>query len=350
VESTHQGGYRQAAPMPAEPQDILAPLTEAAIFLTLCVDPGGEEVVGDLLPDLGGLRRSVGFRAPDAGLSCVVGIGSEFWDRLFPDAPRPAELHPFRELKGTSHTAPATPGDLFIHIRATRLDLCFELARLIADRLGPAVRVVDEVHGFRSFDERDLLGFVDGTENPEGNAAVAAVLVGDEDPSFAGGSYLVIQKYVHDLAGWNALSVEEQERAIGRTKLDDVEFADEDKPADSHLTLNVIEDEDGEQLQIMRFNMPFGRVGSDEFGTFYVAYAKTPVVTERMLENMFLGLGDATHDRLLDFSTALTGNLYFVPSAEFLDDPARVGGEADDAPADAPLPGDDSLGIGGLKP
>jgi putative iron-dependent peroxidase len=200
------------APDQPEPQDVLAPLTEAAIFLTLCVDPGGEGVVGDLLPDLGGLRRSVGFRAPDAGLSCVVGIGSDLWDRLFAEAPRPAGLHPFRELKGKRHTAPATPGDLFVHIRAERLDLCFELARLIGDRLGSAVRIVDEVHGFRSFDERDLLGFVDGTENPEGGAAVDAVLIGDEDPPFAGGSYLVIQKYVHDLAGWNALSVEDQER------------------------------------------------------------------------------------------------------------------------------------------
>jgi porphyrinogen peroxidase len=336
-----------------EPQAILSPLTEAAIFLTFCVDPGGEEVVADLLPDLGGLRRSVGFRAPSAGLSCVIGIGSDLWDRLF-GAPRPAGLHPFKELKGTRHTAPATPGDLFIHIRAGRLDLCFELARLVTDRLTPAARVVDEVHGFRSFDERDLLGFVDGTENPEGSAADDAVLITEEeDPRFVGGSYLVIQKYTHDLVGWNALSVEDQERAIGRSKLDDVEFADEDKPADSHLTLNVIEDEDGEQEQIMRFNMPFGRVGSAEFGTFYVAYARTPAVIEQMLENMFLGLGEADHDRLLDFSTALTGNLYFVPSADFLDDPSIVGAGAGNQGEDkvaAPPPGDDSLGIGSLKP
>jgi porphyrinogen peroxidase len=338
--------------MPAEPQAILTPITDAAIFLTLCVDPGGEGLVGDLLPDLAGLKRSVGFRAPGAGLSCVVGIGSDFWDRLF-GAPKPAGLHSFRELRGSRHIAPATSGDLFIHLRAGRLDLCFELARLITDRLDSTVRVVDEVHGFRSFDERDLLGFVDGTENPEGAAADAAVLIeGDEDERFAGGSYLIVQKYVHDLEGWNALSVEEQERAIGRTKLDDVEFADEDKPADSHLTLNVIEDEDGEQLQVMRFNMPFGRVGADEFGTFYVAYAKTPAVIEQMLENMFLGLGDADHDRILDFSTAVTGSLYFVPSADFLDDPSIVGGDAEGGPAedDAPPAADDSLGIGGLKP
>jgi putative iron-dependent peroxidase len=293
----------------------------------------------------------------------VVGIGAELWDRLF-GAPRPAGLHPFRELRGARHTAPATPGDLFFHLRADRMDMCFELARLLADRLEPGVRIVDEVHGFKSFDERDLLGFVDGTENPEGRAAARAVLVGDEDPGFEGGSYLIVQKYVHDLAAWNALSVEQQEAAFGRTKLDDVEIPDEDKAPDSHLALNVIEDEEGEELQIMRFNMPFGRVGAGEYGTYYVAYAATPAVTERMLDNMFLGTGEATHDRILDFSTALTGNLYFVPSADFLDDPPARGdgaGEAEEASdaaggapggddgAGAPPAADGSLGIGGLR-
>jgi putative iron-dependent peroxidase len=231
--------------------------------------------------------------------------------------------------------------------------MCFELARLIVDRLGPRVRIVDEVHGFKSFDERDLLGFVDGTENPEGRAAAAAVLIGDEDPDFAGGSYLIVQKYLHDLPGWNALTVEQQEAAMGRTKLEDVEFADEDKAPDAHLTLNVIEDGDGdgEQLQIMRFNMPFGRAGSGEFGTCYVAYAASPAVTEEMLDNMFLGKGEATHDRLLDFSTATTGNLYFVPSADFIDDPpvGEADGAAAEDPAPAPSVGDGSLGIGGLR-
>lgn len=337
-----------------QPQDILTPITESAVFLTACVDAGGEGTVADLLPDLAGLRRSVGFRAPDARLSCVVGIGAELWDRLF-DAPRPVGLHPFRELRGPVHTAPSTPGDLFFHIRADRLDMCFELARLIVDRLGSEVRVVDEVHGFKSFDERDLLGFVDGTENPEGQAASAAVLIGDEEPDNAGGSYLIVQKYLHDLEAWNALTVEQQEAAVGRTKLDDVEFADEDKAPDAHLTLNVIEDEAGEQLQIMRFNMPFGRAGSGEFGTYYVAYAATPAVTEEMLDNMFLGKGGATHDRLLDFSTALTGNLYFIPSADFLDDPPLRGegeSEAEDeagAEDESPATEDSSLGIGGLR-
>jgi putative iron-dependent peroxidase len=335
--------------MAEEPQSILTPLTDAAIFLTVCVDPGGENEVLDLLPDLGGLRRSVGFRAPDAGLSCVVGIGATLWERLF-DAPLPPELHPFKELRGPRHTAPSTPGDLFLHIRASRLDLCFELARLITDRFDEGVRVVDEVHGFRSFDERDLLGFVDGTENPEGGDAEDAVVIAEgDDPTYAGGSYLLVQKYTHDLVGWNELSIEEQEAAFGRTKLDDVEFADEDKAPDSHLTLNVIEGPDG-QRQIMRFNMPFGRVGSAEFGTFYIAYAKTAELIEQMLDNMFLGLGEASHDRILDFSTALTGSLYFVPGADFLDDPPAKGGAAEDAaPPLARPPADGSLGIGGLK-
>jgi putative iron-dependent peroxidase len=339
----------------AEPQPILTPITPAAIFLALIVDPGGDEAIRDLLSDVSGLKRSVGFRSPEAELTCVVGLGAALWDRLF-GAPRPAGLHPFRELAGPRHTAPATPGDLFFHMRAQRFDLCFELAQLLTDRFKGAARVVDEVHGFRSFDERDLLGFVDGTENPDGAAASAAVLIGEEDPAFAGGSYLLVQRYVHDLDAWNALSVEEQERAIGRTKLSDVEFPDELKPADSHLVLNTIVDEDGQQQQIMRFNMPFGRVGDEEFGTYYIAYARTPAVIEQMLENMFIGKPAGNSDRILDFSTALTGNLFFVPTGDFLDDPPTGATSVSVSPAvEAAAPGHDarsrdgSLAIGGLK-
>lgn len=200
-----------------ESQAILTPITEAAIFLTLTVDPGAEDRVRDVLSDVSGLKRSVGFRIPEAQLTCVTGIGAALWDRLF-GRPRPAGLHPFREFNGSPHSAPATPGDLLFHIRAHRLDLCFELAQLLTDRLNPYARVVDEVHGFRSFDERDLLGFVDGTENPAGTAARTAVLIDDKDPEFTGGSYVVVQKYLHDLPAWNALSVEDRsERSAGRS-------------------------------------------------------------------------------------------------------------------------------------
>jgi putative iron-dependent peroxidase len=307
-------------PGEAIPQDVLSPLTRAALFLVLTVDPGGEARVRALLPELSGLQRAIGFRAAEATLTCVAGIGSQAWDRLF-DGPRPAELHPFRELAGPVHRAPATPGDLLFHIRAQRPDLCFALATEIMDRVRDAVTVRDEVHGFKYFDARDLLGFVDGTENPVGPAAGAAVLIGGEDPEFAGGSYVIVQKYLHDLRAWNALSVEAQEKVIGRTKLSDIELDDAVKPADSHVALTTIVDPDGTERQILRDNMPFGTVGRGEFGTYFIGYARTPAITERMLERMFLGDPPASHDRVLDFSTPVTGTLFFAPTADFLDDP-----------------------------
>jgi porphyrinogen peroxidase len=333
----------------SEAQPIIRTPTEAAIFLVLTTSPGAEAEITDALADVPGIKRSVGFRLPEAELSCVVGIGAALWGRLT-TGPVPAGLHPFRELAGERHTAVATPGDLLFHIRAHRFDMCFELAQRLVDRLGASAQVVDEVHGFRSFDERDLLGFVDGTENPEGEAAYGAVLIGDEDAAFAGGSYVIIQKYLHDLRGWDALSTEEQELAMGRSKLSDIEMPDEDKPPNSHLALNVIVGPDGVQRQIMRFNMPFGRVGDDEFGTYYIAYARTSELIEQMLQNMFVGDPPGNTDRILDFSTAVTGCLFFVPPAEMLED-LTLAEAPSGAPAPAPAPEaeDGSLGIGSLR-
>ena len=337
-----------------ELQPILSIPTEAAIFLVLTVAAGSEAAIGDALADASGLKRSVGFRVPEAELSLVVGIGAGLWDRLS-RGPRPAGLHPFRELNGARHTAVATPGDLLFHIRAHRFDLCFELAQRLAERLRGHAEVVDEVHGFRSFDERDVLGFVDGTENPEGAAADEAVLIGDEDAAFAGGSYVIVQKYVHDLRAWDALSTEEQELIIGRTKLNDIELPDDVKPANSHLALNVITGPDGDERQIMRFNMPFGRVGAAEFGTYYIAYARTSELIEQMLTNMFIGDPAGNTDRILDFSTAVTGTLFFVPSGELLeslapdDDADASDGDVSDAEPPGDEPGDGSLGIGSLR-
>ncbi|KDN86131.1 peroxidase [Kitasatospora cheerisanensis KCTC 2395] len=311
-----------------QPQPVLADLTGAAVFLVLALEEGGEQAVRDLLPDLGGLTRSVSSRAPHDGLALVVGIGSDAWDRLFA-GPRPAQLHPFQELAGPRHLAPATPGDLLLHVRAERMDLCFELTTKITGRLGPAVSVVDETHGFRYFDCRDLIGFVDGTENPVGPEAAEAVLIGDEDPAFAGGSYVIVQKYLHDMDEWNALSTERQELVIGRTKIDNIELDDAAKPADSHVALNTVTGPDGEDRDIWRLNMPFGSfTEGGECGTYFIGYARDPWVTEEMLRNMFLGRGPAAHDRLLDFSTAVTGTFFHVPSADFLGDPPPAPGTA----------------------
>jgi porphyrinogen peroxidase len=333
-----------------EPQPILTPLTEAAVFLVLTVESGSESQVRDLIADVSGLTRSVGFRVPDGELTCVVGFGSAVWDRLF-GRPRPADLHEFRPLQGSRHTAVGTPGDLLFHIRAHSLDLCFELGFQLLGRLQGHAQVVDEVHGFKFFEERDLLGFVDGTENPVGRAAFDAVVIGLEDPDFAGGSYVVVQKYLHDLDAWDALTVEDQERAIGRTKLSDIEMPDDVKPSNSHVALNTIFDENGVQQQIVRRNMPFGQLGAAEFGTYYIAYASRLDVTEAMLTNMFIGNPPGNYDRILDFSRAVTGSLFFVPNSDFLDDPPSPDSDVSEGSpsVSAGSEADASLGIGSLK-
>lgn len=329
-------------------------MTEAAIFLVVTIDEGGESKVWDFVSGVTGLIRSVASRAPDEGPTCVVGFGSQAWDRLF-SGPRPAGLAPFIPLEGAKHSAPATPGDLLFHIRARRMDVCFELATAIITQLSGVATVVDEVHGFRYFDMRDIIGFVDGTENPNGPAAVTAVTIGDDDPAFTGGTYVLVQKYLHQMAEWNALPTEEQENAIGRTKWDNIEMDDETKPSNSHSALTVIEDDDGVQVQIMRDNMPFGRVGQAEYGTYFIGYSAGPDVTDEMLRNMFLGKPEGNYDRLLDFSTAVTGSRYFVPTIDFLDDPPDLSDttaeDVDYEPASditPPTPTVGSLHIGAL--
>src|ERR1700756_3083517 len=342
--------------LPPEPQQVVQALTRAAIFLVAAINPGGASraAIRSFCGDLPGLLRSVGFRDIEGNLSCVMGIGSEAWDRLF-GQPRPAELHPFREIRAGSRHAVATPGDLLFHIRAKRMDLCFEMATQIMARLRDAVSVVDEVHGFRYFDDRDLLGFVDGTENPRGEAMIEAALIGEEDSAFAGGSYVIVQKYLHDMDGWNGLSTETQERIIGRTKLSDIELDDSIKPTSAHNALTTIT-ENGKEFQIVRDNMPFGRAGNGEFGTYFIGYCRTPRVTAQMIENMFVGRPPGNYDRLLDFSRAVTGTLFFVPSATFLesvnDDPAAAIRDPQSTLEPAPPgPGapDGSLAVGSLK-
>jgi len=277
--------------------------------------------------------------------------------------PRPAGLHPFREIQSGPRHAVATPGDVLFHIRATRMDLCFELATQIMNKLAGAAAVVDEVHGFKYFDERDLLGFVDGTENPTGAAAADAVFIGDEDSSFVGGSYLIVQKYLHNLDAWNKIPTEAQEKIIGRTKVSDIELDDSVKPTFAHNALTVIE-ENGREIKILRDNMPFGRPGHGEFGTYFIGYSRSPRTIEQMLENMFIGRPPGNYDRILDFSTAVTGNLFFIPTATFLDNvspdqpaPAASSGTQKLATASAPVETsattarskNGSLGIGSLK-
>jgi porphyrinogen peroxidase len=335
-------------------QPVVSPLTRAAIFLVVTInsEPDSRTAIRSFFGDLAGLVRAVEFRDIEGGLSCVMGIGSDAWNRLFGE-PRPAYLHPFREIRSGARHAVSTPGDLLFHIRAKRMDLCFELATQIMARIGNAVSPVDEVHGFRFFDDRDIIGFVDGTENPRNEAAMEAVLIGVEDAAFAGGSYVIVQKYLHDLDGWNGLSTETQERIIGRKKVSDIELDDAIKPTFAHNALTTIA-EGGKEVKILRDNMPFGRAASGEFGTYFIGYSRAPRRIEQMLENMFIGRPPGNYDRLLDFSRAVTGNLFFVPSATFLENAAEDAAPSAWSTAGKPAPSlsaenDGSLGIGSLK-
>jgi putative iron-dependent peroxidase len=305
--------------VPIESQRVDAPLTSSATFLVLSATnkPDSIKTIRSVLAGLDGLAKNVSIRDLNAQFACTVGIGSDIWDQLT-GLPRPAELRPFREIMGHKHTAVSTPGDLLFHIRSERRDICFEFERQLMDQLGDSVSLVDDTVGFRYFDVRDLLGFVDGTANPIGPAVPESILVAEEDTSAQGGSYIVIQKYVHDLESWKSLPTEMQEKIIGRTKIDNVELDDAESGQRSHKTLNTIEDENGNEHDILRDNMPFGSPGSGEFGTYFIGYTRRLWVIEKMLERMFVGHPPGLHDRILDFSTPLTGTTFFAPSASLL--------------------------------
>jgi putative iron-dependent peroxidase len=305
---------------PVESQRVDAPLTQSATFLVLSVKdaPEATKTVRSALASITDLSKNVTIRDLNASFACTVGIGSDIWDRVT-RLPRPAELHPFPAVKGTVHTAVSTPGDLLFHIRSDRRDLCFEFQRQLMDLLGDSVALVDETVGFRYFDVRDLLGFIDGTANPVGPAVADSVLIAEEDASAVGGSYIVVQKYIHDIKRWNAMKTEEQEAIIGRTKLNNIELDDAESGQQSHKTLASIEDENGDEYSILRDNMPFGSPGSGEFGTYFIGYSRRLWVIERMLDRMFKGNPPGLHDRLLDFSKPLTGTTFFAPSASLLE-------------------------------
>jgi putative iron-dependent peroxidase len=328
-----------------QPQNaIQAGPGRSARFLVLEVRPGAEDQARDALAAVPNLVRAVGHRDETLALSCVVAIGADAWARLQPGRTRPAQLHPFVTLEDGGRVAPSTVGDVLLHIRAEREDFCHELARLILARLGDAVTVIDETHGFAYMDSRDLIGFVDGTENPTDEERLAFTLVGDEDPDHAGGSYVTVQRYVTDFAAWEALSAEAQEAVIGRTKADDVELEDERSLPTSHKERAKIV-RDGAEQKILRHNRAFG--SARESGTYFIAYARDLSVTEGMLQRMFVADADGSYDRLLDFSHPVTGVNFFAPSQDVLEALADPAPERETAAE--PVASDGSLQVGSLR-
>lgn len=296
-----------------------------AIFITLGINDtdSARQTVLDFAANFSALLRSCNLRFHGEHFNALLGIGSDAWDKLFPNQPKPKELVPFTEIKGAKYTAVATPGDLFFHIRADRHDICYELATMIQQEIGSATYSLDETHGFRYLDGRAIIGFVDGTENPEDVLKSGYALIGDEDPQFRNGSYAFAQKYLHNMDAWRAIGYDQQEKVIGRRRFNDIELSEEEKPKTAHNNVSKAYDADGNELKIVRANVPFANTSKDEYGTFFIGYSRHFSTTRQMLEHMFQGNAEGYTDRLLDFSTPIRGNLFFVPSPDFLDDIAN---------------------------
>ena len=262
------------------------------------------------------LNNSVTNRFPEGRASVTIGISHSAWLSLGLPKPLPKELKDFQPIKGSKHTAVATEGDLHFHIRADNQSLAYDMAATINEVMQPIANCIVNVQGFRYWDGRAIIGFVDGTENPRGAEREQFAVVGNEDPDYQGGSYLFVQKYVHDMNAWRALPVSEQEKVIGRSKEMDIEMDDDTKPSNSHSALANV----GDDLKVVRDNMPFHDPISHQMGTYFICYANTFSTVEKMLTNMFIGNPAGNYDRLLDFSTAETGTLFFVPSLDMLDE------------------------------
>ena len=301
-------------------QSIASPHATACIFITLSLKASQEtlETLEDFCGRLPAIVNSLRTRYPEDEFDVVMGIGSKAWDTLFPAAQKPAELAEFEEIKGPKRTAVSTPADLFFQIKGGRMDMCYEAARLIHELLAEVVEPLDETHGFRYFDGRAILGFVDGTENSIDDEIFEYGYIGSEDSEFEGGSYVFIQKYIHDMDYWNGLTTEQQESAIGRRKFDDLELEDDAKDENAHTVVSKAYRGDDE-VKIVRANYPFAEPSKNLFGTYFVGYARSFETTNTMLKNMYLGTPEGNYDRLLDFSEPVTGSLFFVPSPSTLD-------------------------------
>lgn len=299
-----------------QPQSGILPSAHAhALFLTFIVRPEADAArVRHILAGVPRLTETVAELAPDAGLVSVVAIGSEHWDRLY-SGPRPAELTAFPQFDDSIIPLPHTPASAFIHIRSDRHDLNFELGRRLSVQLYGLVDWVDDVHGFRYLDTRDLTGFVDGTENPQGDERFE-VAINQVDPEFAGGSYVHIQRYVHNLAHWQAQPKAEQEAVIGRTRDENEEIDDDERAPTAHISRVVIE-EDGEELAILRHSLPWGNL--QENGLYFVSYGASPANFTRMLAMMYRRDAAGHFDHLLKFTRPVSGAAFFAPSRAWLE-------------------------------
>ena len=301
----------------ARTQDVYKDAGKSVNFTTLLLNRKDQaeerEVIADMADRIQAIKRSVNIRANNAGLGIALGFSRKAWDYLFPGAPVPKELEDFQGVKGDKQDAPAVAADIFLHVRSNDESVTFTVVDQIMEFLRPISSVVDETHGFHYEQGRAIIDFIDGTENPVGEEAVEWGVIGEEDPEFVNGSYAFAQKYIHDLDAWRALPTEMQEKFIGRRKFSDIELEDDEKDPAAH---NVVaqDNRDDEEHKIVRMNVPFAEPGQGVRGTYFIGYARYWDVTKTMLTNMF-----TQNDKLLDYSTPVTGMLFLIPSLDTLD-------------------------------
>ena len=250
-----------------------------------------------------------------AAQHCEIGLSIAFTHRFWSSLNQamPEELEPFQELGQGNVTAPVSDADFLIHCHSPRHDLLFYVLRSFLADVQEYVQVLDETYGFRYLDARDMTGFIDGTENPKLDARRDVAIVPQGE--FAGGSYVLLQRFVHNLPAWERLNIKAQEKVIGRTKPDSIEL--DDVPAASHVGRVDIKEE-GAGLKIVRHSLPYGQV-TGEHGLLFIAYCARLHNMKVMLESMY-GLRDGKTDQMLRFTHAVTGAYLFAPSSEMLAD------------------------------
>ncbi|MAD15850.1 MAG: peroxidase [Alteromonadaceae bacterium] len=301
--------------MPQPQKGICAEASLHALYLLLNVNDDDDSVMRKKIAQAVDLFAHYDEEHYEAMVTGVVAVGSSYWHDLYPGL-IPVELAPFPDMHCDDRSAPVAPCDLFIQIRADRADICHALAMEIMRLLGSHVDLIEDIRGFRYLDGRDLSGFIYADDNPKGMQKLDVALVGELDPDFAGGSYIHVQRYRHNIAKWEQLSTYHQEYIMGRKKSDNSPLSEAFKSPRSHYDCTQITDNESRPMRILRQSMPYGDMHVQ--GLFFVSCARSPKPFEHMLRNMIMNDENGDYDLFLDYTSAETGAAFFAPSLTFI--------------------------------
>ena len=254
----------------------------------------------------------------EAMLTGMVAIGANFWTEVYPGF-IPTELAPFPDMQCEDRTAPATPCDLFIQIRADRLDICHAVGMEVMELLRLHVELVEQVRGFRYLDGRDLNGYIYAPDNPRGRQRRKVGLINDEQNEFVAGSYVHVQRYRHDLRRWESLSTRQQEQVMGLTREHNL-VSQEQNPM-SHCIRACVKSADDDLPGLIKQGMPYGDLSTQ--GLFFVSCGASAQPFKAMLHSQVFGTGDGDYDRWLDYTSAENGAAFFAPSVTFIREHAK---------------------------